>query len=49
MTEPTFASNRARLDHVFAQTAKGDGRPFLDALAEDANWTIRGTTGWSKT
>ena len=49
MTESTFASNRARLEHVFAQTAKGDGRPFLDALAEDANWTIRGTTGWSKT
>jgi uncharacterized protein len=42
-----FASNRARLEHVFAQTAKGDGRPFLDAFAEDASWTVTGTTGWS--
>ena len=44
-----FASNRARLEHVFAETAKGNGRPLLDALAEDADWTIIGATGWSKT
>jgi ketosteroid isomerase-like protein len=44
-----FPSNRARLEHVFAETARGNGRPFLDALAEDASWTITGTTGWSKT
>jgi ketosteroid isomerase-like protein len=44
-----FASNRARLEHVFAETAKGDGRPFLDVFAEDASWTIMGATGWSKT
>ena len=48
-TAPNFASSRARLEHVFAQTAKGDGRPFLDAFAEDASWTVTGTTGWSKT
>jgi uncharacterized protein len=46
---PNFVSNRARLEHVFAHTAKGDGRPFLDAFAEDASWTVTGTTGWSKT
>src|SRR5260370_24887268 len=44
-----FASNRARMEHVFAETAQGNGRPFLDALAEDASWTIMGATGWSKT
>jgi ketosteroid isomerase-like protein len=49
MSEAAFASNRARLEHVFAETAKGNGRAFLDAFAEDANWTITGTTGWSKT
>jgi uncharacterized protein len=49
MNEPAFASNRARLEHVFAETAKGNGRPFLDAFAEDANWTVTGTTAWSKT
>ena len=49
MNEPAFASNRACLKHVFAETAKGNGRAFLDAFAEDANWTVTGTTGWSKT
>jgi ketosteroid isomerase-like protein len=49
MTECSFASSRARLEHVFAETAKGNGRPFLDAFAEDAIWTVTGTTGWSKT
>jgi uncharacterized protein len=45
---PAFASNRARMEYVFAETAKGNGRPFLDALAEDASWTIMGNTRWSK-
>jgi ketosteroid isomerase-like protein len=49
MNEPAFASNRACLEHVFAETAKGNGRAFLKAFAEDANWTVTGTTGWSKT
>jgi ketosteroid isomerase-like protein len=49
MTEFPFASNRARLEHVFAETAKGNGRPFLEVFAEDASWRVMGTTGWSKT
>lgn len=50
MTDPTlaFTSNRARLEHVFAETAKGNGRPFINVMAEDAVWTITGSTGWSK-
>lgn len=40
---------RKRLEHVFAETAKGNGQPFLDALAENAVWTLIGSTGWSKT
>jgi uncharacterized protein len=44
-----FPSNRVRMEYVFAETAKGNGLPFLDALAEDASWTIIGTTRWSKT
>lgn len=48
-TSPAFASNRARMEYVFAETAKGNGLPFLEAFAEDASWTIIGTTGWSKT
>ena len=40
---------RKRLEYIFGETAKGNGQPFLDALAADAEWTIIGRTGWSKT
>jgi ketosteroid isomerase-like protein len=43
------AENKSLLQHVFAETAKGDGRPFVAALAEDVSWTIIGSTQWSKT
>ncbi len=51
MSDPAvdLTSNRARMERVFAETAKGNGRPFLDAFAENASWTIMGATGWSKT
>jgi ketosteroid isomerase-like protein len=45
----TTAENKSLLQHVFAETAKGDGRPFVAALAEDVSWTIIGSTQWSKT
>jgi hypothetical protein len=44
-----IASPKNRLEHMFGETAKGNGQPFLDALAEDAEWTVIGSTGWSKT
>jgi ketosteroid isomerase-like protein len=44
-----FPSNRAHLEYIYAETAKGNGQPFLDALADDARWTIIGTTAWSGT
>jgi hypothetical protein len=40
---------RKRLEYIFGETAKGNGQPFLDALAAEADWTIIGSTGWSKT
>jgi len=43
------AENKKLMQHVFSETAKGNGRPFVEALAEDVNWTIIGTTQWSKT
>ena len=43
------AENKRLMQHVFSETAKGNGRPFLQALAEDVSWTIIGTTKWSKT
>jgi ketosteroid isomerase-like protein len=45
----TTAENRALLQHVFVETANGNGLPFVEALAEDVRWTIRGNTAWSRT
>jgi len=37
------------LEHAFAETAKGNGRPFIDMLADDVEWEIIGSTAWSQT
>jgi uncharacterized protein len=41
--------NKSALAAIFSETAKGNGRPFVDALAEDVRWTIIGSTPWSRT
>jgi uncharacterized protein len=41
------AENKALMRDVFAELADGNGRPFVDALAEDVRWTIIGSTEWS--
>jgi ketosteroid isomerase-like protein len=38
-----------RLEYIFSETAEGNWQPFLDALAEDAEWMVIGSTGWSRT
>jgi len=43
------ADNKRSMQEIFAEMAKGNGRPFVDAMAEDFCWTIIGTTKWSKT
>jgi ketosteroid isomerase-like protein len=43
------AGNKALLQGIFAETAKGNGRPFVDALADGVRWTIIGRTAWSRT
>jgi ketosteroid isomerase-like protein len=40
---------RKRLQFIFSETAGGNWQPFVDALASDAEWTVIGSTGWSKT
>jgi len=37
------------LELVFAETARGNGRPFIDMLADDVEWEIIGSTDWSRT
>jgi ketosteroid isomerase-like protein len=41
------ASNKAILQSIFAELAKGNGKPFVDALADDFCWHMIGTTSWS--
>jgi ketosteroid isomerase-like protein len=43
------ANNKQFLQGIFAETAKGNGRPFVDALEECVKWRIIGTTSWSRT
>jgi ketosteroid isomerase-like protein len=45
----TTSTNKQFLTAVFAETARGNGRLFVEALAEDVEWRIIGTTSWSKT
>lgn len=41
--------NKALLRQAFAELAKGDGSVLLEALADDVQWTIIGTTSLSQT
>ena len=41
------AENKALMRGVFAELGKGNGAPFLAALADDIRWTIIGSTDWS--
>ncbi|GAA3172154.1 hypothetical protein [Nonomuraea roseoviolacea] len=43
------ADDKVFLQGVFAETAKGNGRSFVEALADDVRWTIIGRTAWSGT
>jgi len=45
----TAADNKRLLQDVFAEMAKGNGRPFVDSMADDVRWTVTGQTKWSKT
>jgi ketosteroid isomerase-like protein len=42
-------SPRKQLEFIFSETASGNWQPFVDALANDAEWTVIGSTGWSRT
>lgn len=42
------AANKALLQWVFADLAAGNGRPFLEMLAQDVVWHVEGSTAWSR-
>ena len=43
------AENKQLVQRVFAELASGNGQPFMDALANDARWTVIGSSPWSRT
>ncbi len=43
------AENKQLLQHIFSELSNGNPGPFVESLADDVQWTIIGTTDWSKT
>jgi len=41
--------NKQLMQRIFAELARGNGKPFVDSLADDICWHIIGTTSWSGT
>lgn len=42
------AENKQLMQDVFAEFAKANSRPFVDAMADDFRWTIAGNGRWSR-
>jgi len=42
------AESIALLHRIFSETATGDSALFLESLAEDICWIVRGTSSWSR-
>ena len=41
------ADNKALMSAIYDELEKGNGQPFVEALADDVQWTIIGATEWS--
>jgi ketosteroid isomerase-like protein len=41
--------NKRLMQAVFAELATGNGKSFVDAMADDIVWTIAGRSAWSRT
>ena len=41
--------NKQLLQSVFAELAKGNGRPFVEMMADDVAWTVPGSSPWART
>jgi uncharacterized protein len=42
------AENKRAMQAAFDALAQGNGRPFVELMADDFTWTITGTTAWSR-
>lgn len=45
----TSEQNKAIVTAIYDAMAEGDGRPFVDAMAEEFTWIIEGTNSWGRT
>jgi ketosteroid isomerase-like protein len=43
------AENKQLMQNIFSELAKGNGKPFVEAMADDFCWTVTGSTKWSRT
>jgi len=43
------AENKQLIQHIFSELSKGNGKPFIDSLADDICWNVTGSTKWSGT
>jgi ketosteroid isomerase-like protein len=44
-----MSENKHLVERIFSELAKGNGRPFVDSMADDFTWIVKGTTAWSGT
>ncbi len=43
------AQNKQLVQQIFAGLAEGNSKLFVESMADDFDWTVTGTTPWSKT
>jgi uncharacterized protein len=43
------AENKRLMQNIFSELAKGNGKPFVEAMADDFCWIVTGSTRWSRT
>jgi hypothetical protein len=43
------AENKQLMQNIFSELSKGNGKPFVEAMADDICWTVTGSTKWSRT
>ena len=43
------SENKQLMQDIFSELSKGNGQAFVEALADDIQWTWMGTVKWSKT
>lgn len=48
MSTPSSTDNKQLMQAIFAELAQGNGKPFVDAMADSFCWILPGQTAWSR-